>query len=206
MSNSNYWSTYAIIFLLIIMGGLFSYYSSLNNDRLTEEAKQNTEVKKITVSDEVSAEASGQNVSDISTSTTSSSGEVSENDWQKIYPKTQDLKIAGVTVQASVARTWAERIRGLSGTPYLPEGVVKLFVFDSLGIHSIWMKDMNYAIDIIWVDAENKIVDIKRNATPETYPEAFSPRTDALYVIETKTGFVAKNNIKIGDEVLVPKE
>ena len=200
MSNSNYWPTYAIIVLLVIMGGLFAFYSTANNERLTEEAKQ-SEDKKIAVNDQANIENTGQDSIDSTVSV-----EADETDWRKIYPKTQDLKIAEVMVKASVARTWAERIRGLSDTPYLPEDVVKLFVFDSLGEHSIWMKDMNYAIDIIWVDAKNKIVDIKENATPESYPEAFSPKADALYVIETKVGFVAKNNIKIGDEVLVPKE
>lgn len=178
------------------MGGFFAYYTNANNTRLNEEAKQIVEEKKaVAINNATSTE---QNSDIIATSS-----EAVGDDWQKIYPKTQDLKIADVTVKASVARTWAERIKGLSDTPYLPEGVVKLFIFDTVGEHSIWMKDMNYAIDIIWVDAENKIVDIKTNATPETYPESFSPKSHALYVIETKVGFVTKNNIKIGDEVSV---
>lgn len=192
------WSIYVLIFLLVIMGGAFVYFSNEKNELLAE---QKQEEAKEELEEIIEA---GKPV--LTPASTTGESVKNNDDWRVIYPKTQDLKIAKITVQASVAKTWAERIKGLSNTPYLPEEVVKLFVFDSLGEHSIWMKDMNYAIDIIWVDAENKIVDIKENATPESFPEAFSPKKDALYVIETKVGFVAKNNIKIGDEVLAPKE
>lgn len=206
MSQIGIWPIYVLISILVVMGSAFVYYTNENNELI---AKQKQEEAKIKL--EESIKAGKQNsVSENTTATNSdktlAKQELANDDWRTIYPKTQDLKIAGVLVQASVAKTWAERIKGLSDTPYLPDEVVKLFVFDTVGEHSIWMKDMNYAIDIIWVDAENNIVDIKKNATPESYPESFSPKTDALYVIETKVGFVAKNNIKIGDEVLAPKE
>jgi len=205
MSQIGIWPIYVLISILVVMGGAFAYYTNENNELI---AKQKQEEAKIKL--EESIKAGKQNsISENTTATNSdktlAKQELASDDWRTIYPKTQDLKIAGVLVQASVAKTWAERIKGLSDTPYLPDEVVKLFVFDTVGEHSIWMKDMNYAIDIIWVDAENKIVDIKKNATPESYPESFSPKTDALYVIETKVGFVEKNKIKIGDEVALPE-
>ncbi len=205
MSQIGIWPIYVLISILVVLGGAFAYYTNENNELI---AKQKQEEAKIKL--EESIKAGKQNsVSENTTATNSdktlAKQELANDDWRTIYPKTQDLKIAGVLVQASVAKTWAERIKGLSDTPYLPDEVVKLFVFDTVGEHSIWMKDMNYAIDIIWVDAENNIVDIKKNATPESYPESFSPKTDALYVIETKVGFVEKNKIKIGDEVALPE-
>lgn len=205
MSQLGIWPIYVLISILVVMGSAFVYYTNENNELI---AKQKQEEAKIKL--EESIKAGKQNsVSENTTATNSdktlAKQELASDDWRTIYPKTQDLKIAGVLVQASVAKTWAERIKGLSDTPYLPDEVVKLFVFDIVGEHSIWMKDMNYAIDIIWVDAENKIVDIKKNATPESYPESFSPKTDTLYVIETKAGFVEKNKIKIGDEVALPE-
>ncbi|MEZ4195343.1 MAG: DUF192 domain-containing protein [Candidatus Paceibacterota bacterium] len=127
-----------------------------------------------------------------------------EDKWEDIYPNTKTISIVGIEVQASVAKTWPERILGLSNTPYLPEDVVKLFVFDSPGLHSIWMKDMLYAIDIIWATEAGEIVFIKENATPESFPENFLPSSPATYVIETKAGFVMKNNIKVGDTVSIP--
>lgn len=127
-----------------------------------------------------------------------------EDKWEDIYPNTKSMTISEVEVQASVAKTWPERILGLSNTPYIPEDVVKLFVFDTPGLHSIWMKDMYYAIDIIWATEEGEIVSLVENATPDSFPENFLPTTPAIYVIETKAGFVMKNNIKVGDKVSLP--
>lgn len=127
-----------------------------------------------------------------------------DDKWQDIYQNTKLMTIGDVEVNASIAKTWPERITGLSGTPYLPDEVVKLFVFDSPGLHSIWMKDMKYAIDIIWLSEEGDIVYITKNATPESYPENFIPDQVAYFVIETNEGFVDRHNIKKGEKVSLP--
>lgn len=122
----------------------------------------------------------------------------------ELYPDTKPMTIKDVAVRASIAQSWPQRIKGLSDTPYLPEDVVKLFVFDSAGMHSFWMKDMNYSIDILWVDEAGVIVHIEENASPESYPAMFVPKTEALYVIETVAGFVAAQGIMEGDSVVLP--
>lgn len=118
---------------------------------------------------------------------------------------TVPMKIAEVEVKASVAKTLPERIQGLSDTKALPKGVVKLFMFNANGYHSIWMKDMNYAIDILWVDEAGKIVHIEENITPDTYPDSFTSNEPAFYVIETNAGFAQKYNISVGEMVELPK-
>jgi len=125
--------------------------------------------------------------------------------WETIYPNTEPMTIATVAVRASMAKTWPERIRGLSGTPYLPKDVVKVFLFDTDAFHSIWMKDMLYAIDILWVDAQNNIVHIEENALPESYPKSFVPQVAARTVIETVAGFVDEHGITVGDTVVLPR-
>lgn len=124
--------------------------------------------------------------------------------WQAIYPVVTPMQIGSTTVQASVAESWPDRIKGLSDTPYLPEEVVKFFVFDSVGFHSIWMKDMNYSIDIIWLDEEGKIVHLVEGAAPESFPAMFVPKNEAKYVVEAVDGFIAKNQINLASEVALP--
>ncbi len=125
--------------------------------------------------------------------------------WQSIYPNTRKMTIGGVVVDASVADTWPLRIEGLSNTPYIPEHVVKLFVFDSPGLHSIWMKEMNYAIDIIWLNGDSEIVYMVEGATPESYPAMFTPKDKAKYVIETADGFIKKHGITNESKVVLPE-
>lgn len=136
---------------------------------------------------------------------TTESTKVAQDEWRVHYPVVVPIVIGATTVQASIADSLPERIKGLSDTPYLPDGIVKLFAFGAEGEHSIWMKDMNYPIDIIWVAKAGQIVHIKKDVAPETYPESFASPKPAWYVIETPAGFVEKSGIKIGDEVVVPE-
>jgi uncharacterized membrane protein (UPF0127 family) len=63
------------------------------------------------------------------------------------------------------------------------------------------MKDMNFPIDIIWIDENMLVADISKNVAPESYPETFSPRSRVLYVFEINAGISDKEDIKIGDRV-----
>jgi len=125
--------------------------------------------------------------------------------WRRFYPNTIPVTLAGIPVLASVADTMSTRIKGLSGTPYLPDGVVKLFAFGVAGPHSIWMKDMNYSIDIIWIAEEGEIVHIEENVSPDTFPQSFSSPIPAWFVVEAAAGFVAKHDVQVGEELVIPR-
>jgi uncharacterized membrane protein (UPF0127 family) len=127
----------------------------------------------------------------------------SEEEWRIYYPTLVPVTIGSTSVMASVADSLPERIKGLSDTPYLPDGIVKLFAFGTSGEHSIWMKDMFYAIDIIWVAENGTIVHLKEHVSPETFPESFGSPKPAFYVIEANAGFAEKNNITVGDKVVI---
>jgi len=113
-------------------------------------------------------------------------------------------KIRGVPIDIEIADTDKERIKGLSGRKNLEENEGLLFVFDTEGYHGIWMKDMNFNIDIAWLDKNKKIIHIEKNVSPKTYPKVFYAFEEekpilSLYVLETKSDFFEKANIKVGD-------
>lgn len=114
------------------------------------------------------------------------------------FPVRYPMTIGGVVVEASVATSVADRVRGLSGTQSLPPSVVKLFVFDRAGPQSIWMKDMLYSLDILWLDAEGVVVHLETDVRPDTFPKSFASPVLAWYVVEASAGFVASNGITIG--------
>lgn len=108
--------------------------------------------------------------------------------------------IGRISMLGSIADTDAERARGLSDTKEIPVGVAKVFIFNTSEKWSFWMKDMNYPIDIFWLDENGLVVHIVESASPDTYPAtSFTPPVPARYVIETKAGFAEENSIRVGE-------
>jgi len=111
------------------------------------------------------------------------------------------IHIGETPLRVHTADTPEKQQRGLSIFDRLAPATGMLFVFDHDDTYGIWMKDMKFAIDIIWVDAEGRIVDMEQHVAPETYPEVFSPHTPARYVIEVQSGFVEERSITPSDIV-----
>ncbi|MFH1608958.1 MAG: DUF192 domain-containing protein [Patescibacteria group bacterium] len=111
------------------------------------------------------------------------------------------VKIASQIIKVDVVSTPELLEKGLSGRENLEENEGMLFVFPNNGLYSFWMKDMNFAIDIIWLDESKKIIFIKKNVFPDTYPETFLPEKKSKYVLEVIAGFAEKNNLEEGNFV-----
>ncbi len=114
--------------------------------------------------------------------------------------KIQYVDFALVRVGVEVADNPLARTQGLSGRESLQEGEGLLFVFDRPGRHSFWMKDMNFPIDIIWLEGDGDVVHIEKDVRPDSYPQTFTPRLPARYVLEVNAGFTENQNIKVGDK------
>lgn len=56
--------------------------------------------------------------------------------------------------------------RGLSGRTFLSPRQGMLFVFSNVGVHSMWMPNMYFPLDIVWIDEDKKIVKIEENVQP----------------------------------------
>ena len=110
------------------------------------------------------------------------------------------LTVGTSVLQVEIAQTTEQKITGLSYRPSLAEGRGMFFIFDTDGGHGIWMKDMQFSIDIIWIDAAMKVVHIEKSVAPDTYPEVFTSPTPARYVLEVPAGYT-EGRISIGDTV-----
>ncbi|NQU83725.1 MAG: DUF192 domain-containing protein [Parcubacteria group bacterium] len=115
-------------------------------------------------------------------------------------PKYGQVVIGENRLKVELADTVSKRTSGLSNRENLQDNMGMLFVFGKAERHGIWMKDMNFPIDIIWVE-NNEIIDIVSNVTPEDQKTTYYPRGDSSFVLELASGFVDKNDVKIGDEL-----
>lgn len=98
------------------------------------------------------------------------------------------VTVGGKTFQVEVAQTEETRRQGLSGRSSLAHDAGLLFVFDAPEQTCFWMKDMNFAIDILWFNADKRLIHQARHVSPETYPENFCPPEAAKYVLEVAAG------------------
>ncbi len=103
-----------------------------------------------------------------------------------------------------VVDTPATRQIGLSNRDSLGNDQAMLFVFDEDDKHGIWMKDMRFSLDIVWLDSDREIVTIRENVSPSTFPEAFRPDKDSRYVIELNAGDAQKHDLEVGDQLTLP--
>jgi hypothetical protein len=111
------------------------------------------------------------------------------------------VKISGKMIKVDLAITSEAQGRGLSGQKSLKEDEGMLFIFSKPNKNYFWMKEMNFPIDMIWIDDNFKVIYIKKDALPSSYPEFFGPGVDNRYVFEVVGSFSEKNNLKVGDVV-----
>jgi len=111
------------------------------------------------------------------------------------------VEIGGQKIKIEIAYTPEMQEKGLSGRKEIKENEGMLFIFKNSGKYPFWMKDMNFPIDIIWLDQDKKIIFFKENVLPNTFPETFVSEKEAKYVLEVISGFSQKNNLKIGEIV-----
>lgn len=104
------------------------------------------------------------------------------------------VTIGAATWPVELAITPAERSQGLSGREVLPAGTGMLFIFEGDQHLTFWMPDMNFPLDMIWIDSGCQVVDATLNApVPEPGQSLadlprFSPSAPARFVLEINAG------------------
>jgi hypothetical protein len=111
------------------------------------------------------------------------------------------VEIGGRVIRVSVADTAAARQTGLGGRNSLAPDEGMLFIFPEDGTYGFWMKDLRFAIDILWLASDRTVISMAQNVSPETYPRVFTPEVPARYVLELHAGFAKAYAVDIGDEV-----
>ena len=114
------------------------------------------------------------------------------------------LSIGPATWPVELAITPEDRNQGLSGREVLPEGTGMLFVFESDQHLTFWMPDMNFPLDMVWIDSSCHVVDVTLDA-PVPLPgqsradlPRFSPQSPARFALEINAGEFEAAGIQVG--------
>ena len=107
-------------------------------------------------------------------------------------------------LQVYIADTDPRRMRGLmfETESFLADDKGMLFVFDEPGNRSMWMKNMQFHLDIIWFSENGNVVSIEKNVPPCITPvEVMSCKSvgvsadNAQYVLELTAGYIDEHFI-----------
>lgn len=113
------------------------------------------------------------------------------------HPATGELNENGQKVSLEIVSTEAARQKGLSGRTSLAQNKGMIFVFDRAGHQCLWMKDMQFSLDMVFVNDHKQIIQIEPNVSPQTYPKSFCA-ADTRYVLELHDGEAAKLDLHTG--------
>lgn len=129
-------------------------------------------------------------------------------DATTVGPITHLVTVGDQAYTVEVASTAEQQALGLSNRDDIDENSGMLFPFTPAASVSFWMKDMRFALDIIWI-ANGKVIGIEKNA-PSPLPgmetqelPIYRPAQPVDYVLELKAG--RSQFFNIGDNVLVTK-
>ena len=117
------------------------------------------------------------------------------------------VQINNKKLNVFVADEEQEQRLGLAVRKKISDEEGMLFTFDKPLMPTFWMKHMKFPIDIIWIK-NNQVVEVDRDLAPQPGVEnqelkLYKPKSEVDAVLEVNAGWAKKNNLSIGDEVIV---
>ncbi|HLD82018.1 MAG TPA: DUF192 domain-containing protein [Patescibacteria group bacterium] len=128
--------------------------------------------------------------------------------WLAPAPQRAIVVLNQEEIYVEVAKTDFQRAKGLSSRPEMEANHGMLFLFDSPQYYSFWMKEMEFALDILWI-RDGVVVDITRNIPVPGQDVSLSElkrySADEPFdmVLELNAGYADAHNIEEGDAVNV---
>ncbi len=107
---------------------------------------------------------------------------------------------SGAVYRLELARTPEEQGQGLMFRESLPEKTGMLFLFGDEGVHRFWMKNTMIPLDMVWMDADGKVLFVSADTPPcRTDPcPSYGPESPAASVLEVAAGRAAREKIVVG--------
>lgn len=106
-------------------------------------------------------------------------------------------------LSVGVADTFAERYVGLSRTASLADGEGLLLAYDEGGTKSVAMRNMDFALDVLFVSVEGEITAIETLDAPDSVLSYYllyeTTAGTGRYVVETNAGWSEANGVSVGD-------
>ncbi|MEO7062660.1 MAG: DUF192 domain-containing protein [Dokdonella sp.] len=122
---------------------------------------------------------------------------------QACAAKGPSVELKGHTFSIEIADTDASREHGLMDRTEMAADHGMLFVFEDDIPRAFWMKNTKIALDMLYFDADRRLVSVQHNVPPCTADPcpAYSSGAPARYVLELNGGEAKKIGVTAGDEI-----
>lgn len=111
----------------------------------------------------------------------------------------------GVEIRAEVMMHPEDMMRGMMFRDSLAADRGMLFIHGEPGKYTYWMFQVRIPLDIIWLDADKRIVEMAPNTPPCTVRASQCPQyggnEKALYVLELAAGSIEKHSLRVGSQL-----
>jgi uncharacterized membrane protein (UPF0127 family) len=119
---------------------------------------------------------------------------------------TSDITLpGGQVIKTEFVYDTAGALRGMQFRNSIAPDHGMLYAHRIPGKYGYWMYQTLIPLDMIWMDARNKVVEIVENAPPCKSPASQCPHYGgnevAQYVLELGAGMVKKYGVKVGDTI-----
>jgi uncharacterized membrane protein (UPF0127 family) len=116
---------------------------------------------------------------------------------------------SGAEFNLEIAADPPSRALGYMGREHIGPRDGMLFIFDEIAPHSMWMKNCKTTIDMIWLDAQLRVVHLaldREPCPPEGDCPLIAPLRAASYVLEVAGGTVGREGLDLGDTLVIVAE
>ena len=114
---------------------------------------------------------------------------------------------SGKRFEVEVVTDPGGRETGLKKRSSVPPGTGMLFVFPKPGRHRFWMFECLTSLDILWLDADRRVVHIEERLPvcpgPAQRCPDYGPDSETLYVLELGPGVAAASKLHAGDRLTI---
>lgn len=130
--------------------------------------------------------------------------------WHGSNPWTTEtarVLIGEEEIVAEIADTRPLQTRGLGSRDSLEPGTGMIFVFETPGVRTFWMKGMRFCIDIVWI-ADEKVIGYENGVCPspgvnDADLPRFSSQDTVDFVLEVPAGWMDEHDFDSGTPVKV---
>lgn len=106
-----------------------------------------------------------------------------------------DIEIADDDYQRETGLMYRQKMEGNQGM---------LFIFEEEQPRGFYMKNTYIPLDLIFLNSQNKVVNIAKDAVPED-PSTIPSQAPAQYVLEVNAGLSELWNLEVGDSLILKK-